>query len=183
MEFKSELKKEYQTKFKKELKKELNLGNINEVPNLEKIVINSGVGLAKDNPELIDQMVDEISLIAGQKPIIMNAKDSISNFKIRQGMPIGVKVTLRGEKMWFFLEKLIHIVLPRVKDFRGLSAKSFDGMGNYSLGFRDQLVFPEIDTTQSRRLHGFQITICTNAKDDEKAKKLLEKFNFPFTKS
>lgn len=182
MDIKSELRKKYNSSIKSELQKELNLENVMSVPNLEKIIVNSGVGEAKTNQDLINQMVSNMTLITGQKPVVTKTKKAISNFKIREGMPIGVKVTLRDEMMWFFIEKLIHIVLPRIKDFRGVPLKSFDGRGNYSLGFKEQLVFPEIDTSVVTTPIGLQVVICTTAKDDESSKLLLTKLGMPFEK-
>ncbi len=182
MKFESKLKKEYTEKFSKELMKELDLKNPMQVPNLEKIVVNVGLGAAKENGSLMEQVVENITLITGQKPIITKSQKAISNFKIREGMPIGVKVTLRGFKMWAFLEKIVHIVLPRVKDFRGISDKAFDGRGNYALGFRDQLVFPEIDSTKVMASHGLQIIITTTATNDKEGLALLTKLGLPFKK-
>lgn len=182
MKIESTIKKEYNDKYKAELLKELGLDNINSVPKIEKITLNTGLGEAKNTSDLIDQMVTDLAAITGQRPIVTKAKNAISNFKIREGMPIGVKVTLRGEKMWAFFEKLVHIVLPRVKDFRGVSRKAFDGNGNYTLGLKEHFVFPEIDTTKVTRANGLQITICTSAKTNEHGLKLLEKFSFPFEK-
>ncbi|MBD3363182.1 50S ribosomal protein L5 [Candidatus Dojkabacteria bacterium] len=182
MKLESQLKKQYLKKYRQGLKEELELENINAVPNLEKIVINSGIGEAKENPELIDELMKDFTILSGQKPVVTKSKESISNFKVKEGMPIGLKVTLRGMRMWAFLEKLIHIVLPRVKDFRGLSRKSFDGAGNYSMGLKEQLVFPEIDSTKVKKRQGMQIVICTTADNNEAAEILLEKFNFPFVK-
>ncbi|MCA9385821.1 50S ribosomal protein L5 [Candidatus Dojkabacteria bacterium] len=182
MDLKSNLKKEYSDKYKLELLKELGLDNIMSVPKVEKIVINTGLGEAKNNGSLIDAMVEDIANITGQSPVVTKAKTSVSNFKIREGMPIGVMVTLRGIKMWFFLEKLIHIVLPRVKDFRGVSPKSFDGNGNYNFGLKDQFVFPEIDSSKVTRPQGIQITISTSATNDDHARALLSKLQFPFVK-
>ncbi len=182
MKFESELKKEYHTKIIKEIAKELNLKNEMAVPTIQKIVVNSGVGEAKNTPQLLDDMAKDLASITGQKAMVAKSKEAISNFKIRLGLPIGLKVTLRGIRMWFFLEKLIHIVLPRVKDFRGLSNKGFDGKGAYSFGFKDQLVFPEIDPIKTPREHGLQVTIVTNARNPKETKLLLTKLGVPFAK-
>ncbi len=182
MKFESELKKEFETKIRKELVKKLGLKNIYQVPTFEKITLNSGLGEAVKNPIAIDEMVEDFIAISGQKPVVTKSTTSISNFKIREGLPIGVKVTLRGIRMWYMLEKLIHIVLPRVKDFRGLSDKSFDGNGNYSFGFTDQFVFPEIDSTVVRRPRGLQVIINMSNNDDNLSKEVLKSLGFPFIK-
>lgn len=182
MKFESELKKEFETKIRKELMVKLGLKNINQVPTFEKITLNSGLGEAVKNPIAIDEMVEDFTAISGQKPVVTKSKLSISNFKIREGLPIGVKVTLRGVRMWYMLEKLIHIVLPRVKDFRGLSDKSFDGNGNYSFGFKDQFVFPEIDSTVVRRPRGLQVIISMSNNDDNLSREVLKALGFPFIK-
>ena len=156
--------------------------NIMQVPKLNKIVINMGVGEAKDNSKVLDSAVKDLEIIAGQKAVVTKAKKSIANFKIREGLPIGCKVTLRGERMWEFFERLITIAVPRIRDFRGLSAKSFDGRGNYSMGVREQIIFPEIDYDKVDRVRGLDITITTTAKNDEEGQALLAAFNFPFRK-
>jgi large subunit ribosomal protein L5 len=176
------LKEKYEKVVREELKSELGIENVMAIPNLEKIVINVGAGKAKDDSSIITEMEEIVAAISGQKPVITKAKIAVSNFKIREGMPIGLKVTLRRDRMWFFLDKLINITLPRTKDFRGVSYKSFDGKGNYSLGMDDQTIFPEVDTTRNHRLHGLQISIITTARDDESGYKLLEKLGFPFKK-
>lgn len=153
-----------------------------EVPRLEKIVINMGLGEAKDNPKALESAVRELSLITGQKPIVTKAKKSIANFKVRKGMSIGAKVTLRGERMYDFLDKLINISLPRVRDFRGVNPSSFDGRGNYALGIREQLIFPEIDYDMVEGVRGLDISIVTTAKTDEEAKAFLELMGMPFRK-
>ena len=154
--------------------------NIMEVPRLEKVVVNMGVGEAIQNPKLLDAAVNDLSVITGQKPIITRAKKSIANFKLRAGMPIGCKVTLRGQRMYDFLGKLFNVALPRVRDFRGVSPRSFDGRGNYSLGVREQLIFPEIDYDQVEKIRGLDIVIVTSAKNDEEARELLRLLGIPF---
>jgi large subunit ribosomal protein L5 len=151
-----------------------------QVPRLEKVVINMGVGEGKDNPKLLDAAVKELSLITGQRPVVTKAKKSVASFKLRDGMSIGCKVTLRGETMYDFINKLINVALPRVRDFRGVSPKSFDGRGNYSLGLKEQIIFPEIDYDQVEKIQGMDITIVTSAKTDEEAKELLRVLGMPF---
>ena len=154
--------------------------NPNQVPRLEKIVINIGLGEALTNAKAVDAAVGDLQLITGQKPIVTRAKRSIAQFRVRTGNPIGVKVTLRGERMWDFLERLTRLALPRIRDFRGVPSKSFDGRGNYSLGLREQLAFPEIDYDKVDRLRGLEISIVTTAKTDEESKRLLELLGMPF---
>lgn len=170
----------YKTKIVPKLQSELNLSSVMEVPKIEKIVINSGAGDAVKNNKVIDDVINELSLIAGQKALVTIAKKSIAGFKLRQGMKIGAKVTLRGNKMWIFLEKLIRIALPRVRDFRGLSLKSFDGHGNYSLGIKEQIIFVEIDYDKIKKIRGMDIAIITSAKTDKEAKLLLKNIGLPF---
>jgi len=174
------LKDKYKNEIVPILMKEFNYKNIHQVPKIEKIVINMGVGEGARNSEIIEKHAQELAKITGQKPIITKAKKSISNFKIRRGMPIGIKVTLRGARMYNFLYKLINIVLPKVRDFRGLDPNSFDGRGNYSFGLSEQLVFPEISPDEIKRIQGMDITIVTTAKTDQEAKRLLELFGMPF---
>ncbi len=174
------LKELYDKEIKKKLLAELRYKNINQVPKLEKIVINIGLGEATQNIKLIDRSVEELKAIAGQKPVITKAKKAISNFKLRKGLPIGVMVTLRSNKMYEFLERLLTVALPRVRDFKGISAKSFDGRGNYTLGIKEQLIFPEIDYDKVEKIKGMNITFTTTAKNDEEAKALLKAFGFPF---
>ncbi len=162
------------------LKEELGYKNINAVPKLEKIIIHRGLGDCKDNTQSFNKAVEELATISGQKPVINLAKKSVSNFKLREGMKIGAKVTLRGEKMYEFLDKLISIVLPRVRDFQGISSKSFDGRGNYALGLTDQLSFPEISFEKIEKLRGMDIIIVTTAKTDKEAKTFLQKMGLPF---
>jgi large subunit ribosomal protein L5 len=156
--------------------------NVMQVPKLEKIVINMGLGEAKDNAKLIDNAVNDMTIIAGQKPVVTKARKSIAAFKLREGMPIGCKVTLRGEKMYSFASKLINISLPRVRDFRGVSANSFDGRGNYTLGVKEQIMFPEIQYDKIDKIRGMDIVFVTTAKTDEEARELLRLFGMPFMK-
>lgn len=153
-----------------------------QTPKIDKIVLNMGVGDATQNAKLLDEAVDELKLISGQQPLITKAKKSIAGFRLREGMPIGAKVTLRGERMYDFLDKLINVSLPRVRDFRGISAKSFDGRGNYTLGVREQLIFPEIDYDKVNRVRGLDVVIVTTANTDEEALELLKQFGMPFAK-
>ena len=162
--------------------KEKGFKNINEVPKLEKIIVSRGLGDVKDNSQAFNKAVEELATITGQKPITTTAKKSIANFKIREGMKIGAKVTLRGEHMYEFLDKLISIALPRLRDFQGVSKKSFDGRGNYSMGLTEQLVFPEISYEKIDKIRGLDIVIVTSAKSDEDAKLVLEKLGMPFKK-
>ena len=151
------------------------------IPKLEKIVLNMGLGSDKDNPKAIDAALEQLGQIAGQKPIITKAKKSVANFKVRQGMNIGAKVTLRGDRMYYFMDKLMNIVLPRVRDFRGVSDTSFDGRGNYAMGVKEQLIFPEINYDDVDKVRGMDIVFVTSAKTDEEAKELLKLFGMPFT--
>ena len=153
-----------------------------QVPKLEKIVLNMGLGSDKDNPKGIDAAVEELGIIAGQKPVITKAKKSVANFKIREGMPIGCKVTLRGEKMYEFADRLINLALPRVRDFRGVNPNAFDGRGNYALGIKEQLIFPEIEYDKIDKVRGMDVIFVTTAKTDEEARELLTQFNMPFAK-
>jgi len=156
--------------------------NIMEIPKLEKIVINMGVGDSKDNPKALEVAVKELTTITGQKPVITKAKKSVSNFKIREGMSIGAKVTLRGENMYFFADKLMNIALPRVRDFRGVSINAFDGRGNYALGVKEQLIFPEIEYDKVEKVRGMDIVFVTTAKTDEECRELLKLMGMPFVK-
>lgn len=153
-----------------------------EIPKIEKVVINIGVGDAVGNAKALESAVSDLTIIAGQKPVITKAKKSIANFKVREGMALGTKVTLRGERMYEFLDKLINVALPRVRDFRGVSAKAFDGRGNYALGLKEQLIFPEIEYDQVERVTGMDIIVVTSAKTDEEARELLTLFGMPFEK-
>ena len=174
------LREKYQKEIKQALQKELGLENSMAVPRLDKIVINMGLGEATQNAKLLDPLVADLAHIAGQKPVTTKAKKSIAAFKVRTGNAIGAMVTLRSDKAYEFLDRLISIALPRVRDFRGLSTKSFDGRGNYTLGMRDQLIFPEIDYAKVEKLKGMNITIVTSAKDDNQARALLRHFGMPF---
>jgi len=176
------LKERYKNDIVPALQKALSLTNIMEVPRIEKIVVNIGVGEALDNAKALDAAVNDLTIITGQKPVIQKAKKSIANFKLREGRAIGVKVTLRGERMWSFFDRLINVALPRVRDFRGVSANSFDGRGNYTLGLREQLVFPEIEYDKIDKLRGLEVSIVTSARDDDQARQLLHMFGMPFRK-
>jgi large subunit ribosomal protein L5 len=173
-------KEKYNTEIKQALAKELGITNAMAIPKLEKIVINMGLGEATQNVKIMDPLVADLAAIAGQKPVTTKAKKSIAAFKVREGMPIGAMVTLRGDTMYEFLDRLISIALPRVRDFKGVSAKSFDGRGNYTLGLRDQLIFAEIDYAKVDKLKGMNVTIVTTAKDDNGARSLLKAFGMPF---
>jgi len=174
------LKEKYAKEIKPALQKELGLKNTMAVPRLEKIVLNMGLGEATQNVKVMDPLMTDLGLITGQKPVMTRAKKSIAAFKVREGMPIGAMVTLRGEKMYEFLDRLVSTALPRVRDFKGVSTKSFDGRGNYTLGIRDQLIFPEIDYSRVDKLKGMNVTIVTTAKDDQHARALLKHFGIPF---
>ncbi len=174
------LKEKYLKEIKPALLKELGLKNTMAVPRLEKIVLNMGLGEATQNVKVMDPLMTDLGLITGQKPVTTRAKKSIAAFKVREGMPIGAMVTLRGDKMYEFLDRLISTALPRVRDFKGVSTKSFDGRGNYTLGVRDQLIFPEIDYSRVDKLKGMNVTIVTTAQDDQQAKALLQHFGMPF---
>ncbi len=166
-----------------DLKAELNLGNVMQVPKLKKVVINIGQGEAVQSVKILEAAVVDLTKIAGQKPVMTKAKKSIAAFKLREGMPIGCSVTLRGARMYEFLDRLINVAIPRIRDFRGFSPKAFDGNGNYTLGIKEQIVFPEIDYDKVDKVRGLGITIVTSGKNDNEAKALLDKFNFPFRKS
>ena len=174
------LKEKYHGEIKAGLQKELGLDNAMAVPKLQKIVINMGLGEATQNVKIMDPLLADLGAIAGQKPVITKAKKSIAAFKLREGMPIGAMVTLRGDAMYEFLDRLISVALPRVRDFRGVSSKSFDGRGNYTLGLRDQLIFPEIDYAKVDKTKGMNVTIVTSATDDNGARELLKSFGMPF---
>src|ERR1700734_3018129 len=174
------LKEKYAKEIKPALQKELGLENSMAVPRLEKIVVNMGLGEATQNSKMLDPLIADLASIAGQKPVSTRAKKSIAAFKVREGMPIGAMVTLRGDTMYEFLDRLISVALPRVRDFRGVSAKSFDGRGNYTLGLRDQLIFAEIDYAKVDKLKGMNVTFVTTAKDDNGARALLKGFGMPF---
>ncbi|MDA2969508.1 MAG: 50S ribosomal protein L5 [Actinomycetota bacterium] len=174
------LKEKYNSELKLNLLESLSLKNINQVPTLEKIIINIGDGKAATDGRALESMIDEITAISGQKPVIRRAKKSIAGFKLREGMPIGVSVTLRGDKMWEFYDRFVQVVVPRIRDFRGFSKKSFDGNGNYSLGLNEQLVFPEVEYDKVRDIRGMNITICTSANDNNQGYVLLQTLGFPF---
>ena len=172
----------YENVVRPELIKAFNYTSIMEVPKIDKIVVNMGVGDAVFNPKVLDDAVAELKLLTGQKPVVTKAKNSISNFKLREGMPIGAKVTLRGDRMYYFLEKLIAVALPRVRDFRGISANSFDGRGNYTVGIKEQIIFPEISLDKVKKVRGMDIVIVTTAKTDQEARELLRGLGMPFKK-
>ena len=176
------LKEHYDNEVFSGLKDKFNYDNVMEVPKLEKITVNIGLGQVKDNQKLIDAAVEQLGLITGQKPVITKAKKSIANFKLREGMPIGVKVTLRGENMYVFADKFFSIALPRLRDFKGVSRNSFDGRGNYTIGLKEQLIFPEIEYDKIEKIMGMDITFTTTAKTDEEALALLEMLGMPFEK-
>lgn len=176
------LKEMYQSEIVDAMIKKFGYKNIMEVPKLDKIVINMGVGEAKDNAKVLDSAVRDMEIITGQKAVTTKAKNSVANFKIREGMPIGCKVTLRGERMYEFADRLINLALPRVRDFRGVSANSFDGRGNYALGIKEQLIFPEIEYDKVDKTRGMDVIFVTTAKTDEEARELLTLFNMPFQK-
>jgi large subunit ribosomal protein L5 len=172
----------YQTEVVPALMKSLKMSNIMEVPRVKKVVVNIGVGEALDNAKALDAAVSDMTLITGQKPVVTKARVSIAAFKLREGRSIGVKVTLRGERMWSFLDRLMNIALPRVRDFRGVSPDAFDGRGNYTLGLREQLVFPEIEYDKIDKLRGLEITIVTSARTDDEGRQLLQMLGMPFKK-
>jgi len=174
------LKEKYSAEVAPALKAKFGYENVMQIPKLEKIVLNMGLGSDKDNPKGIENACEELSLISGQKAIVTKAKKSVANFKVRQGMNIGAKVTLRGNRMYYFADKLMNIVLPRVRDFRGVSAKAFDGRGNYALGLKEQLIFPEINYDDVDKVRGMDIVFVTTAKSDEEAKELLTLLGMPF---
>jgi large subunit ribosomal protein L5 len=178
----SVLANEYKEEILPQLMEKFNYNNVMEAPKLEKVVVNVGLGDAKEDTKLLDTVVDEIARITGQSPTVTRAKKSIANFKIREGMPVGVKVTLRGEQMFEFLYKLINVTMPRIRDFRGVSPKSFDGRGNYSLGISEHTVFPEINIDDVDDVHGMEITIVTSAETDEEAFELLSLMGMPYKK-
>ena len=173
----------YNDEIKEAMTKKFGYKNVMQVPKLDKIVINMGVGEAKENSKVLDAAVKELETIAGQKAVLTRAKNSIANFKIREGMPIGCKVTLRGERMYEFLDRLVNLALPRVRDFRGINPNSFDGRGNYALGIKEQIIFPEIEYDKIDKVRGMDIIFVTTAKTDEEAKELLTQFNMPFAKN
>ena len=174
------MKKKFLDEVSPALMKKFEYKSVMEVPRLEKIIVNVGCGDARDNAKAIEAVVKDISQITGQKAVITKARKSVANFKLREGMPVGVKVTLRSDRMWEFLDRLLNVALPRVRDFRGISANSFDGRGNYALGLKEQLVFPEIDYDKIEKIRGMDIVICTTAKTDEEALELLTLLGAPF---
>ena len=177
-----DLKEQFEKEIKVKLQNDLSLKNVMAVPTLKRVTINIGLGEAIANPKAIEKVREDLMLISGQMPMVTKSKKDISNFKVRKGMPIGMMVTLRGERMWDFIEKLINVTLTRIRDFRGLETKSFDGRGNYSVGIREYNVFAEIDTNNIDKLRGLQITIETTASSNETARKLLDYLGFPFKK-
>jgi large subunit ribosomal protein L5 len=176
----SRLKERYEKEVAPALTKEFGYSNVMAIPKIEKIVVNMGLGEATQNAKIVDTGADEVARITGQKPVTTRAKKSIAQFKVRKGMPIGAMVTLRGERMWDFLDRLISVALPRVRDFRGVSAKGFDGRGNYTLGLKDQLLFPEIDYMKVDKARGMNISVVTTAKSDQESRKLLQLLGMPF---
>ena len=176
----SRLKEAYKADVAPALMKKFGYKSVMQIPKLDKVVINVGCGEARENPKAIDAIVGDISKITGQKPVVCLAKKSVANFKLREGMPNGVKVTLRGDRMYEFIDRLFNLALPRVRDFRGINPNSFDGRGNYSLGVREQLIFPEIEYDKVDKIRGMNICICTTAQNDEEAKQLLQLLGAPF---
>ncbi|MEO6589029.1 MAG: 50S ribosomal protein L5 [Pyrinomonadaceae bacterium] len=174
------LKEKYNKEIAPQIAKEFDIKNPMAIPHIEKIIVNMGMGEAISNSKILDVAVEELKVITGQKPVVTKAKKSIASFKLRQGMPIGTMVTLRGERMYEFLDRLISVALPRVRDFRGISAKAFDGRGNYTLGIREQLIFPEIDFNKVDKTRGMNISIVTTAKNDEQSRALLKALGMPF---
>lgn len=176
------LKEIYKEEIAPALFEELNLENVMQIPKIEKVVVNIGVGEALDNPKALDEAVRDLTTITGQRPVVTTAKKSIANFKLREGRAIGTKVTLRGDRMWAFLDRLINVALPRLRDFRGISPDSFDGRGNYTLGLQEQLIFPEINYDDVDSVRGMEITIVTTAENDDQGRALLLKVGMPFKK-
>lgn len=174
------LKEKYRAEVVPALTERFGYGNVHQVPRLEKIVVNMGVGEAVQDAKQLDAAMEDLAIVTGQKPMVARARKSIASFKLRQGMPIGAKVTLRGDRMWDFFDRLVTMAIPRIRDFRGLNPKSFDGRGNYSMGVTEQLIFPEIDYDKVDRVRGMDITFVTSATTDEEAKALMEAFAFPF---
>ena len=178
----SRLREVYDNEIVEAMTKKFGYKNVMQVPKLDKIVINMGIGEAKENAKILDSAVKDLEIITGQKAVLTRAKNSVANFKIREGMPIGCKTTLRGEKMYEFLDRLVNLALPRVRDFRGVSSVSFDGRGNYALGIKEQIIFPEIEYDKIDKVRGMDIIVVTTAKTDEEARELLRLFNMPFKK-
>ncbi len=177
---KARLLERYENEVRERLSKEFGYVNVHQVPRLEKVVVNIGLGEGAANPKLLDKAAEELSQITGQKASIRRARKSIANFKLRAGQPVGAMVTLRGTRMWEFLERLVNISLPRVRDFKGVSPKAFDGRGNYSLGIREQIIFPEVDYDKVERISGMNVTFCTSARNDAEGKALLTQLGMPF---
>ena len=178
----SRLKEQYKNEIVPELTKKFGYKNVMQVPKLAKIVVNMGVGEAKENAKVLESAMNDMAIITGQKPVQTKAKNSVANFKIREGMPIGCKVTLRGDRMYEFLDRLVNLALPRVRDFRGVNPNAFDGRGNYALGIKEQLIFPEIEYDKVDKVRGMDIIFVTTAKTDEEGRELLRLFNMPFAK-
>ena len=178
----SRLKEQYASEIVPEMTKKFGYKNVMQVPKLDKVVVNMGVGEAKENAKLLESAMNDLAIITGQKPVQTIAKNSVANFKIREGMPIGCKVTLRGDRMYEFVDRLVNLALPRVRDFRGVNPNAFDGRGNYALGIRDQLIFPEIEYDKVDKVRGMDIIFVTTAETDEEARELLRLFNMPFAK-
>jgi large subunit ribosomal protein L5 len=170
----------YRDEIVSRLSEEFGYRNVHQVPRVDKIVVNMGVGAATQNPKLVEKATDELASITGQKPIVRKARKSIANFKLRQGQPIGAMVTLRGERMWEFLDRLLTVALPRVRDFKGVSPKAFDGRGNYTLGIREQIIFPEVNYDSVEKITGLNVTVCTTARSDAEGKALLGHLGMPF---
>ena len=178
----SRLRDQYENEIKDAMVKKFGYKNVMEIPKLDKVVVNMGVGEAKENAKILEAAMGDMEIITGQKPVATRSKNSIANFKIREGMPIGCKVTLRGEKMYEFVDRLVNLALPRVRDFRGVNPDAFDGRGNYALGIKEQLIFPEIEYDKIDKVRGMDIIFVTTAKTDEEARELLTLFNMPFAK-
>ena len=174
------LKETYKSEVAPALMKKFGYKSVMQIPKLDKIVINVGCGEARENSKVVDAIISDLSQITGQRPVVCRAKKSVANFKLREGMPVGAKVTLRGDKMWEFLDRLFNVALPRVRDFRGISANAFDGRGNYALGIKEQLIFPEIEYDKIDKIRGMDIVICTTAQTDEEARELLTLVGAPF---
>ena len=178
----SRLRDQYENEIKDAMVKKFGYKNVMEIPKLDKVVVNMGVGEAKENAKILEAAMGDMEIITGQKPVVTKSKKSIANFKIREGMPIGCKVTLRGEKMYEFVDRLVNLALPRVRDFRGVNPNAFDGRGNYALGIKEQLIFPEVEYDKIDKVRGMDIIFVTTAKTDEEARELLTLFNMPFAK-
>jgi large subunit ribosomal protein L5 len=176
------MQEKYNSEVVPALRKAFDLKNVMEVPRIQKVVVNIGMGEAMDNPKAMEAAVNDLTIITGQKPVMTKARKSIANFKLREGRLIGTKVTLRGDRMWSFLDRLMNTALPRVRDFRGVSGNAFDGRGNYTLGLRDQLIFPEIEYDKIDKLRGMEVTIVTTAKNDDQARTMLQLMGMPFSK-